>query len=91
MVQVSFSFQGLLSLTPDVFSHSLAHGHEHKHSHGGHHQGIDMEHPILALNMMLISIGVKEGYVTLSYLFVDLFEQVLRLQLPVSEPCRYII
>ncbi|XXG54158.1 hypothetical protein AAC387_Pa03g2108 [Persea americana] len=47
--------------TPDTVYHSWAHGHEHKHSHGGHHHGIDMEHPILALNMTLISIGVKEG------------------------------
>ena len=68
--KVFFSpFQCLLS-TPDTVYHSWAHGHEHKHSHGGHHHGIDMEHPILALNMTLISIGVKEGYVAFSFLLL---------------------
>ncbi|KAL3613634.1 Metal tolerance protein C1 [Castilleja foliolosa] len=31
------------------------------HTHGGQNHSIDMEHPILALNMTIISIAVKEG------------------------------
>ncbi|XVE73273.1 hypothetical protein DITRI_Ditri11bG0104100 [Diplodiscus trichospermus] len=46
---------GLLSTAPEVVNnHSLAHGHSH-------HHGIDMDHPILALNMTLVAICVKEG------------------------------
>ncbi|KAH6810140.1 Cation efflux family protein [Perilla frutescens var. hirtella] len=44
---------------PEIVNQSLAHNHGHQH--GGHHHGIDMEHPILALNMTIVSIGVKEG------------------------------
>lgn len=49
--------QGLLSAAPDFGHESL-----HNHSHSGHHHGIDMDHPILALNMTIISICIKEGY-----------------------------
>ena len=34
----------------------------HSHSSGGHHHGIDMSHPVLALSTMIVSISVKEGY-----------------------------
>ena len=34
----------------------------HGHGQGGHHHGIDMAHPVLALNMTIVSIAVKEGY-----------------------------
>ncbi|CAN1855871.1 Metal tolerance protein C1 [Linum perenne] len=33
----------------------------HNHAHGGHHHGIDLEHPILAFSMVSVSISVKEG------------------------------
>jgi len=52
----------LFSPGPEMVSEALAHGHGHSHEHGGHHHGIDMDHPILALNMTIVSIGVKEGY-----------------------------
>ncbi|MBA0708885.1 hypothetical protein Golax_023967 [Gossypium laxum] len=46
---------GLLSTAPEaVNGHSLVHGHSH-------HHGIDMDHPILALNMTIIAICIKEG------------------------------
>lgn len=48
---------GLLSTAPEVVNnHSLVHGHSHHH-----HHGIDMDHPILALNMTIVAICVKEG------------------------------
>ncbi|KAI3864536.1 hypothetical protein MKX03_016993 [Papaver bracteatum] len=50
---------GILASNAEIVGHSL--GHEHNHGHGGHHHGIDMEHPILALNMTIVSIAVKEG------------------------------
>ncbi|KAK6239327.1 hypothetical protein QUC31_004796 [Theobroma cacao] len=51
---------GLLSTVPEVVNnHLLAHGHiDH---HGGNHHGIDMDHPILALNVTIVAICVKEG------------------------------
>ncbi|KAG2402892.1 Metal tolerance protein [Vigna angularis] len=52
---------GLFSPGPEMVSQALAHGHGHSHEHGGHHHGIDMDHPILALNMTIVSICVKEG------------------------------
>lgn len=54
-------FQGLLFPASHLDIHSLVHTHGNDHAHHGHHHGIDMEHPILALNMAVISIGVKEG------------------------------
>ena len=53
--------QGLFSSGPEMVSHALAHEHVHSHS-GHHHHGIDMDHPILALNMTIVSICIKEGY-----------------------------
>lgn len=50
-------FQGLLISSSHLDIHSLMHTHGNDHAH----HGIDMEHPILALNMAVISIGVKEG------------------------------
>ncbi|CAJ1969087.1 unnamed protein product [Sphenostylis stenocarpa] len=54
---------GLFTPGPEMVSQALAHGHGHGHSHehGGHDHGIDMDHPILALNMTIVSICVKEG------------------------------
>ncbi|XP_057782377.1 metal tolerance protein C1 isoform X2 [Salvia miltiorrhiza] len=49
------------SAAPEIINQSLAHNHAHGHQLGGHQHGIDMEHPILALNMTIVSIGVKEG------------------------------
>ncbi|WOL00376.1 hypothetical protein Cni_G09089 [Canna indica] len=52
--------QGLLASTPDMTSLSLNHvGHDH--GSGGHHHGVDLDHPVLALSMTTISICVKEG------------------------------
>lgn len=53
--------QGLYSSVPEMASQLLAHEHVHSQHHGGHHHGMDMDHPILALNMTILSIGVKEG------------------------------
>ncbi|XP_043710553.1 metal tolerance protein 2-like [Telopea speciosissima] len=47
--------QGLLMSTSEMVNHSSV------HEHGSHHHGIGMEHPILALNMTIVSIAVKEG------------------------------
>ncbi|KAK0582396.1 hypothetical protein LWI29_025154 [Acer saccharum] len=47
---------GLTSTAPEVVNQSLTHDHVHSH-----HHGIDMEHPTLALTMMILSISVKEG------------------------------
>ncbi|CAK8572823.1 unnamed protein product [Lathyrus sativus] len=52
---------GLFSAAPEMISQAMAHEHVHSHGKDGHHHGIDMDHPILALNMTLVSIGVKEG------------------------------
>ncbi|KAF2298532.1 hypothetical protein GH714_023988 [Hevea brasiliensis] len=54
---------GLLFASPEAVNHSLTyeHVHSHSHRHGGHHQGIDMDHPILALSMTIVSISIKEG------------------------------
>uniref|UniRef100_A0A803MPI9 Cation efflux protein cytoplasmic domain-containing protein n=1 Tax=Chenopodium quinoa TaxID=63459 RepID=A0A803MPI9_CHEQI len=49
---------GLLTTSPEVFGQSLMHEHGH---HSGHDHKIDMDHPILALNMAMLSIAVKEG------------------------------
>ncbi|XP_052180255.1 metal tolerance protein C1 isoform X2 [Diospyros lotus] len=51
---------GLFSSAPEIASQSLGQ-HMHNHHNGGHHHGIDMDHPILALSMTIISISVKEG------------------------------
>ncbi|VVB03658.1 unnamed protein product [Arabis nemorensis] len=45
-----------LSAAPDVVQE--IHGN---HSHGGHHHGLDMSHPILALSVTIASISIKEG------------------------------
>lgn len=57
-----YHVQGLLSTAPEVVEHSLTPELVHAHNHGGHHHGIDMEHPALALTMTIVSISVKEGY-----------------------------
>lgn len=51
----------IISAAPEIVNQSLAHDHLHDDHHRGHYHGIDMDHPILALNMTLISIAVKEG------------------------------
>lgn len=53
--------QGLLTAVPEVANHPLTHEHVHNHLQGGHHHGVDMDHPILALSMTIVSISVKEG------------------------------
>lgn len=58
---IAWHVQGLFSSGPEMVSQALAHGHVHSHGHVGHQHGIDMDHPILALNMTIVSIGVKEG------------------------------
>ncbi|THU66670.1 hypothetical protein C4D60_Mb05t16610 [Musa balbisiana] len=52
--------QGLLMSTPDMTSLCLNHDH-HIQGSGGHHHGVDLDHPFLALSMTIISISVKEG------------------------------
>ncbi|XP_028804237.1 metal tolerance protein 2 isoform X2 [Neltuma alba] len=52
---------GLYSSGPEMVSQLLAHEHLHSHQHGGHHHRIDMDHPVLALNMAIVSICIKEG------------------------------
>ncbi|PON57150.1 Cation efflux protein [Parasponia andersonii] len=53
--------QGLISADHQIVDQSLIQDHGHSHSHGGHHHGVDMEHPILALSVTIMSISVKEG------------------------------
>lgn len=50
---------GLFTAAPEIVSPSLM--HEHGHHHDGHNHKIDMEHPLLALNMTILSIAIKEG------------------------------
>ncbi|MQL81418.1 hypothetical protein Taro_013877 [Colocasia esculenta] len=52
--------QGLLVSTPDILNFSLAHQHNN-HGLVGHHHGMDLDHPVLALSMTITSISVKEG------------------------------
>ncbi|KAK3041469.1 hypothetical protein RJ639_000446 [Escallonia herrerae] len=52
---------GLFSTAPEMLNQSWTHEHMHSHHGSGHHHGIDMNHPILALNMTIASIAVKEG------------------------------
>ncbi|XP_016449140.2 metal tolerance protein 2 isoform X2 [Nicotiana tabacum] len=52
---------GLWSTAPEVVNQSLSHLDVHEQHHSGHHHGIDMDHPILALNVTILSIAVKEG------------------------------
>ncbi|KAL3531441.1 hypothetical protein ACH5RR_010763 [Cinchona calisaya] len=54
-------FLGILSAAPEIVNQSLSQVHMHGHDHGGHQHGIDMAHPVLALNMSIVSIAVKEG------------------------------
>ncbi|KAM7521503.1 hypothetical protein LguiA_011405 [Lonicera macranthoides] len=49
----------LLSAAPEIVNQSALE-HIHGHQHSGHQHGIDMNHPILALNMTIASIAVKE-------------------------------
>lgn len=53
----------VLSAASEAANQSLSHEHVHSHSHigGGHYHGIDMSHPVLALNMTIVAIAVKEG------------------------------
>ncbi|XP_042517454.1 metal tolerance protein 2-like [Macadamia integrifolia] len=53
--------QELLMPTSEMVIQSSLHEHLDSHGHGNHHHGIGMEHPILALNMTIVSIAVKEG------------------------------
>lgn len=46
----------------------LAHEHMNGHSHG-----IDMDHPVLALSMTIVSIGIKEGYASNIRVYSDWF------------------
>ncbi|XP_050281866.1 metal tolerance protein 2-like [Quercus robur] len=49
---------GMRSSHPEIVDQSFSHEHVH---HSGHHHGVEMDHPILALNMTIVSICVKEG------------------------------
>ncbi|CAN1354412.1 Metal tolerance protein C1 [Linum perenne] len=51
----------LMSIAPEAINHSSSIEGLHNHAHGGHHHGIDLEHPILAFSMVSVSISVKEG------------------------------
>ncbi|KAJ8547446.1 hypothetical protein K7X08_011032 [Anisodus acutangulus] len=52
---------GMWSAAPEVVNQSMTDLHVHEHNHSGHHHGIDMDYPILALNVTILSIAVKEG------------------------------
>lgn len=52
---------GLWSAAPEVVNQSMTDLRMHEQHHSGHHHGIDMDHPILALNVTILSIAVKEG------------------------------
>ncbi|XP_076884814.1 metal tolerance protein 2-like [Bidens hawaiensis] len=49
---------GVLSAASEIANQSLPHRHADNHIH---HHGIDMNHPILALNTTIVAIAVKEG------------------------------
>ncbi|XP_076902940.1 metal tolerance protein 2-like [Bidens hawaiensis] len=49
---------GVLSAASEIANQSLPHQHADNHIH---HHGIDMNHPILALNTTIVAIAVKEG------------------------------
>ncbi|KAM4086637.1 hypothetical protein ACJW30_10G117600 [Castanea mollissima] len=51
----------MLSSHPEIVDQPYSHEHVDSHLHSGHHHGVDMDHPILALNMTIVSICVKEG------------------------------
>ncbi|XP_002467866.2 metal tolerance protein 2 isoform X2 [Sorghum bicolor] len=51
--------QGVMSSAPDIIGNTL-HAH-HDHGSSGHHHGIDLEHPVLALSMTTLAISIKEG------------------------------
>ncbi|CAN4093105.1 unnamed protein product [Withania somnifera] len=57
----SISDVGLWSAAPEAVNQSMNHLHMHGQHHNGNHHGIDMDHPILALNVTILSIAVKEG------------------------------
>ncbi len=48
-----------MSSAPDIIG-NVSHAH-HSHGSSGHHHGIDLEHPILALSVTAFAISVKEG------------------------------
>ncbi|ONL97994.1 Metal tolerance protein C1 [Zea mays] len=50
---------GVMSSAPDIIGNTL-HAH-HDHGSSGHHHGIDLEHPVLALSMTTLAISIKEG------------------------------
>uniref|UniRef100_A0A2P2K1L7 Cation efflux protein transmembrane domain-containing protein n=1 Tax=Rhizophora mucronata TaxID=61149 RepID=A0A2P2K1L7_RHIMU len=54
---------GVWSIPPEAVNHHLPleNTQNHVDGEGGHHHGIDMDHPILALSMTALSISVKEG------------------------------
>lgn len=62
-----FQLQETLTANPDMINHALQHAHNDNHKHSGHHHGIDLDHPILALSMTVASISVKEGYAELVF------------------------
>lgn len=45
----------------DLLLSALSAAPEVNHTHGGHHHGIDMTHPTLALTVTIASISIKEG------------------------------
>ncbi|KAJ4906371.1 Metal tolerance protein C1 [Raphanus sativus] len=45
----------------DLLLSALSTAPEVNHAHGGHHHGIDMTHPTLALTVTIASISIKEG------------------------------
>ncbi|GJN31445.1 hypothetical protein PR202_gb19845 [Eleusine coracana subsp. coracana] len=51
--------QEVMSSAPDITG-TMLHAH-HNHGGNGHHHGIDLEHPVLALSMTTLAICVKEG------------------------------
>ncbi|WVZ56903.1 hypothetical protein U9M48_007369 [Paspalum notatum var. saurae] len=51
--------QVVMSSGPDIIGNTM-HAH-HDHGSSGHHHGIDLEHPVLALSMTTLAISIKEG------------------------------
>ncbi|XP_062088101.1 metal tolerance protein 2 isoform X2 [Humulus lupulus] len=52
---------GLMLADHQILNQSLIQDHDHGHHHVGHHHGIDMNYPILALSVTIMSISIKEG------------------------------
>ena len=57
-----FNVRGLISTACQIVNQALMLDHGHSHEDNGHHHGVDMDYPVLALSVTVMSISIKEGY-----------------------------